>query len=390
VAVLALAGLGGGLARVVTSLYAVAIRCTQAELGLVAAARSLALVVVSLPSGALVRRWGPGRPFVLGSVLGGVATAAVPLLPRPWFFVACVAALGACMALRIVPMNVATMRRIDAEGDARAGWYRAITLLGMFVVGPSLAAASVAALGFPAAWWGVAAVFLLPACVARGALGVARPSSDPARRLGFRLAAADPEAQQLAATELAAQGTSSFFSFFVIPLAIRRLGLDATAAAGLVSAHAAAFILALLTMGGVAARWGRGRVARAAHGSAAVGLLLLGLARGGGSLYAGSVLLGAGLGLVQMTNLVRATRVGARVGRGAASGLQTFSGSAGGLLAGALGGVLDAQAVFLSVAPLFAWLASRERAAAVSSPLREDPAARGSAPSRSPASSCGP
>ncbi len=387
---LALAGLGTGLARVADSLYAVTIRCTPAELGLLASCQSLAVLVMSLPSGALVRRHGPTKVFVGGSLLAGLTCAAVPLVPRPWFLVACFTGMGLCLPLRFVATNVVSMRRIDVEGSARAGWYRAIHLLSMFVVGPSVAVPVVAAVGFPGAWWFVATSFFLPAGVARLALGGALPSPGPARGATAWFAGGDPEALRLAATEFTAQGTFMFFSFFVIPIAMSRHGLGAPAAAGLLSAQAASFVLVLLTLGGVASRWARVRLALAAHGSAAVGLLVLGLARGGASLYAGSLLLGGGLGLVQMENLLRSARVGARAGQGAASGLQSLSGSAGGLMGGLLGGVLDGQSVFLLLAPLFASLGSRLPAPTITPASREGPAAPGTEPSRSPASSCGP
>lgn len=371
------------------SLYAVGIRATHAELGLLAGCQGLAVVVMSLPSGALVRRLGAARVFVGGSVAGGLACAAVPLLVRPWFLVACFGAVGLCIPLRVVAMNVATMRRMGREGSARAGWYRATPLVTMLVVAPAVALPVAAAVGFPATWWIVGAAFLLPAGLAPLTLGGAAPPSDRARSSARRRVVADPEALQLAATEFASQGAFAFFSFFAIPIAIERHGLSPSAAAGLLGTQATTFVLALLGLAGAASRWGRGWHALAAHGSAAAGLVLLGLARGGAWLYAGSLLLGGGLALVQLDNLVRAARVGDRAGHGAASGLFVLAGSAGGLAAGLLGGAIDPSLVFLLIAPLFAWLAVRRISPAVSGP-RAARGGPGTVPSRSPASSCEP
>jgi MFS family permease len=364
--VISLAGLGGGLARVATSLYAVALRSTPAELGLLASCQGLGLVLLSLPSGAFVRRHGPAAVFACGSVLGALACAAMPLVDRPWILVACFTALSCCMPARIVPMNVVTLARLDREGHARAGWYRGVMLLNMFVVGPSIAVPVVATLGFPSAWWFVAAAFALPACWARRALD--EPPAAPQVAFGpaLRIASGDPETRLLAATEFATQGTTTCFSFFIIPVAVERHGFAAPAAAGLLSAQAACFVLVLLVLGGVVSRWDRARFVFTAYGSTGAGLLLLGLARDGSWLWAGGVLLGAGLGLVQVDNLIRAARVGARVGQDAASGLQHVAGSSGGLmggLAGAwIGRALGTQGVFLLLAPLFGWLALRHLA----------------------------
>jgi MFS family permease len=375
-AVITATGLGGGLARVTTSLQAVALRSSPAELGLLAACQGLGLVLMTLPSGALVRRHGPASVFVGGSVLGGLACAAMPLVGRPWHLIACYTALALCMPTRFVATNVAIMERLEREGHVRAGRYRGVMLLNLFVVGPFIAVPVVSALRFPAAWWFVAATFALPALFARRALDAA-PSPDVAFGAAVRAARADPETGLLAATELVCQGTLTCFSFFIIPVAVQRHGLGAPAAAALLGAQAGCFVLVLLALGGIASRWERARLVATAHGSAGLGLLLLGLAPGAAWLWAGGVLFGCGLGLVQLDNLMRAARVGERVGQDAASGLQYLGGSSGGLLGGLAGGLagraLGSQGVFLLLAPLFGWLAWR-RLSSAAPPAAEDAA----------------
>lgn len=65
-----LAGLGVGVARALTSLYAVHIQATELQLGLIAAAQSIGLLFMALPVGVLVQRFGSLKIFALGSVLG--------------------------------------------------------------------------------------------------------------------------------------------------------------------------------------------------------------------------------------------------------------------------------------------------------------------------------
>lgn len=393
-AVIGVASIGGGLLRVATSLYAVRLDASPAQLGLLAACPSLGLVLGSLPASALVRRHGPAAVFMTGSLLGGILCAGLPLVRDAWALVSFLAAVALCMPLRVVTMNVAVMERLEREGHRRAGWYRALQLLGMHVAGPSLAVPTVGALGFPAAWWVVALTFALPAWAARSGLARARrpPGDRPAAPL--RDALADREALPLAATELMAQGAFTYFSFFVIPIAVRQYGFGAASAAGLVSAQAASFVLALLALGGLASRWPRGRLVAGAYGATLAGLLLLGAPPDGSWLWVGGGLLGAGLGLVQLDNLVRAARMGVRTGRELASSLQALAGASGGLLGGLLGGLaghaLGYQAPFLLLAPTFAWLGWRQLDWALSPPLVASPGAPGGVPSRSSASSCGP
>ncbi len=361
--VLMLAGLSSGLARVTTSLQAVALGAGPLELGFLAASQSLALVLMSVPSGALVRRHGSRRVFVAGSLAGGLACAAVPLVGARSFLHVAAATVGLCMPMRFVATNVVALRRLDVDGGERAGWYRGCHLLSMFLVGPLVAVPAATVLGLGGAWGVVAASFVLAAAVSPLALGGDR-GSPAARRPGS--ARRDPEAPALVANEFAAQGAFTSFSFFIVPIAVERYGATAAAAAGLLSAQAASYVLALLGLGGVAARWPRGRFVAVAYGAVLGALIVLGLGRSVGALWAGSILLGVGLGLVQTDNLVRAARVGARAGMDAAAGLQSLSGASGGLASGLVGGAIGqrvgSQALFVVLALLFAALTWRERA----------------------------
>jgi hypothetical protein len=296
----------------------------------------------------------------------------VPLVRDPRFLIGCFTALAFCMPLRYVATNVVVMERLGREGYGRAGWYRGLQLLGMHLVGPSLAVPIVAALGFPRTWWLVAVAFALPAVAARRSLDGGTAPRERAILPALRLAASDPETPLLAVTELTAQGAVTCSAFFLVPVALQRHGLAAPHAAALLGAQAASFVVVLLALGGLASRWDRARLVSIAYGAAGAGLLSIGLARGAAWLWAGGVLLGGGLGLVQMENLIRAARIGARVGQDAASGLQQLAGASGGLATGLLGGLvgkaLGPQAVFLLLVPVFAWIARRQLAGAA--PLR--------------------
>lgn len=393
-AVLMLGGLSSGLARVVTSLQAVALGAEPLELGLLAATQSLALVLMSLPSGALVQRHGSRRVFVGASLAGGLACAAVPVVGARTFLHVATAVVGLCMPMRFVATNVVALRHLEAHGGERAGWYRGCHLLSMFLVGPAVAVPAAAVLGLAGAWCVAAASFLLAAACAPLALG-----AEGAAREGQPIAAAarrDPEAASLVANEFASQGAFTAFSFFIVPIAVGRFGATPAAAAGLLTAQAASFVLALFALGGVAARWPRRRFVAVAYGTATGALLALGLGRSTAALWAGSLLLGVGLGLLQTDNLVRAARVGARVGRDAAAGLQSLSGSSGGLASGLVGGAvgqrMGAQGLFVVLAVLCAVLAGREGARArVRSPSSgPGPAGPGTGSSRSRASSSAP
>lgn len=72
-----------GMAQVSASLYAVELGSSKTMLGLIAGSQSIGVLMMSLPIGVLVDRFGPTRPFVLGTLLAGVTYALLPLWASP-------------------------------------------------------------------------------------------------------------------------------------------------------------------------------------------------------------------------------------------------------------------------------------------------------------------
>ncbi|HEX5658462.1 MAG TPA: MFS transporter [Polyangiales bacterium] len=79
-------GIGVGLSKVVAPLYALELGANDATLGLVAASQSAGVLLLGMPTGFLVDRFGPSPLFVLGSLIGGALYLTVLLLPpaRAW------------------------------------------------------------------------------------------------------------------------------------------------------------------------------------------------------------------------------------------------------------------------------------------------------------------
>jgi MFS transporter, ACDE family, multidrug resistance protein len=71
----ALAGVGVGAGRVLTSLYAAQLQADKWLMGLIAGAQSLGLLLMALPAGALLERLGPRRLFVAGTIAAACAYA---------------------------------------------------------------------------------------------------------------------------------------------------------------------------------------------------------------------------------------------------------------------------------------------------------------------------
>ena len=155
-------GISVGLARVTTSLYALALHSNDALLGLIAGSQSVGILVMSLPIGVLVDHFGPARLFLAGTLLAGVTYLLIPLLPTPDFLLVCSLLISFFMPLRFVSLNTVFMEQLSKLGESKAGWFRGTHMVGFFLLGPLLAPVVIAAVDFSGTYWLVAAAFGLP------------------------------------------------------------------------------------------------------------------------------------------------------------------------------------------------------------------------------------
>jgi MFS family permease len=367
-----LAGISVGLAKVTTSLYALSLHATPLGFGLIAGAQSVGILFMSLPMGVLVDQFGPGRLFRLGSVAVGLIYLAVPAVDALAWLLATTALVSFVMPLRFVSLNTVFMQQLQTVGEAKAGWFRGSHMLGMFLIGPGLAASLVAWAGFAASYWLIGLSFITAVLLAPLVFRCGVYQRQPGRRLSLaelrqQLSLLRDEAalRQLALYDFVGGACHMYYSFFIVAIAIQGFGLGATEAAGLITVLGACFIATLFLAGSLLARWGEARFYLAGFALALLGLLALGLARWAPLLWLGGGLLGLGLGVQQVGNLARYARLGRTLGGGRIAGLMALIGPAGSVLGsvagGLLGGLLGLQTLFLCLLPCFALFAWQQR-----------------------------
>lgn len=369
VALACCAGLGVGVARVVTSLYAVALHASELQLGLIAAAQSLGVLLMGLPIGILVHRYGPKRMFALGGVLAAVVYAFIPLYQHTVYLIACTLLISLCMPMRFVSLNTVFMGHLESLGAAKAGWFRGTHMLGFFLLGPLLAVSLIDSAGFAGAFWWVACIFVIPAFFAPLAFAGFQPKDSAAKapKLGWceigqqlRLFKQDRELRYTSAIEMLSNSVMAYYGFFIIVIAIKNYGFSEAAAASLVTAQGSVFVLALFSMGVFLVRWGVKRFYQLGFALVAFASFCLAAPAGPALLWLGSFALGIGLGMLHIVNFTMFAKVGERLGIARVSGLTAMVGPTGGLLGGILGGWLGhrwgLQSLFLPMAVVFTGL----------------------------------
>ncbi|HEY0469920.1 MAG TPA: MFS transporter [Polyangiaceae bacterium] len=337
-----------GMAQVSASLYAIHLGSSKAMLGLIAGSQSVGVLLMSLPIGLLVDRFGPARPFVVGTLLAGLSYAVLPLWATPTWLLACTAAISFFMPLRFVSLNTVFLQQLASLGEAKAGWYRGTHMLGMFLVGPALGARAISSLGF--AWTYrlislgfFATIFVSPIVFARYAR-----APEPKRASGWQVLrsqltwlAHDRELRAVSLIEGVTQAVGAFFVFFIVVMAVSVVHLSSAQASSLVAAKGTTFIVALFILGGLIKRLGQHRAYMVGFAAIASALAMLGFAGSAPLLWIGSLTLGLGLGAVQIATLTRYAQIGARNGYGRVSGLSALVGPSGGLFGSLFGGLLS-------------------------------------------------
>ncbi|GAA5784629.1 MFS transporter [Chitiniphilus shinanonensis] len=365
------AGLSVGVAKVATSLYALDLAASELELALIAGAQSVGILLMSMPIGVLVDQLGPLRLFVFGSIAAGLLYLATPLVAAPAFLAATAVAISLCMPCRFVSLNAVFMQQLERVGVAKAGWFRGTHMIGMFLLGPSLAVAVIAAVQYAGTYTLIGVAFfgtalLAPLVMRHYAPGPARTLSWRELRAQFGLLWRDRELRRVGLVEFAGQAVNQYYGFFIVIIALQHYRFASAGAAALLTVQGAAFVLALFTLGVLLQRIGERRFLLAGFALVTLALLGLGLTERAAWLWPGAAALGLGLGMVQTANLSRFARIGSRLGRGRVAGINAFVGPAGGLAGSVAGGwvghLFGLQFTFVLFAPLFlafgcrAWL----------------------------------
>ena len=343
-------GFGLGMSQVVTSLTALHLGATPFQIAWIAAAQNLGTLLTSVQAGILIDQFGPVVPYMIGSGLIAVAYFAIPLSNSPWWLLGGTIAVSLLMPFRFVSMTSTFLAQLHSMGEAKAGWQRGSHMIGMFLLGPALGALFISIWGFRATWWIIAALAF--ATTVAGPFVFLR---HPARRgAGPRLSLSgiwsqmsllwkEPVLRQCAAVDFLTQATSAFFTFFIVVIAVRSLGISPLQATHFVNAKGASFILALFFLGGFASRLGAQASIKASFSVLVVALFILSRGKSMPVLIPASLLLGLGLGLVQITNLTRQARVGVRVGLGRVAGVTPLVATSGSLTGNQAGGLLGSE-----------------------------------------------
>lgn len=361
-----MAGTTAGMLRALSPILAIHLGASNAQIGIVSGLEMLGMAVMTLPAGVLVSRYGPRLIYVVASFTITIVYCFVPW-SHSWIVLAMGLGIGGCcMPYRIVSVNSSFLERLKELGQAKAGWYSSASTTGMLLVGPALATfflthsgvvAGYLAVSFLFACMGVGGTIVLAKRPIRGSLAISFAGSMAESLRLLR----DPVVSAICIIEASTSIVFAFFSSFIVVTAIKLIGLSEPAA---ISIRLFEGLIAVVTMflGGILVRdrpliW----FYRSSLLLIAGGFCLLSIAHDYVSLVAATLLLGMGMGITSLIQIIRAGAT--ELSKSRISSLQLFSwmggGFVGALLAGSLSKYFGLQGMFLCGAVLYVVLAWR-------------------------------
>jgi ACDE family multidrug resistance protein len=361
VALALISGITIGMNKILVTLLALHINAESWQIGLMFGAESLSMMLMSLPAGIYISRFGARTVYLLASCAAAVL---YPMISHAatWYVAAVLLSIaGVCIPFRVASMNTSWLERLPEIGKHRSGWYRGTLMLGIGLLGPLLGKTASERWGMEGCYWITSAMFAYMAFHGYIVLSrTHRQEANNTHRQGLREMLAhltDPVVGQACLYDGMGGLVRGFFGTFIIILAVRQFHWDAQQGIQIMVVEGAAYVAVLLLMGGLASKLGEARTYNLGHASLILGLLMLGLSGNIAGLYAGALLQAVGQGFNHLVNVSRLAHSGKNMGH--VSGLFTMVGMGGGFAGATLGGLLSEgfalQNIFLLWIPV--WLA---------------------------------
>lgn len=359
-----IAGLGVGVARILISLYAVQLEATALQLGLIAAAQSVGILLMALPIGVLVQRWGSLRVFSIGSSIGAVLYALTPLQASAWYLLILTVLVSFVLPMRFVSINTVFLSNLKRLGPTKAGWFRGSHMMGFFLIAPALTVLLIQQFGYGGSFYFVAFLFLATLVFAPLCFQKTHQTAANAPRFQWRdvmaplaLLKTHAALRVVCALEFLSSVANNYFGFFIVVIAIQNFALSESIAVMLLTTQGLVFVGSLFTLGGLAELMGYTKFYWIGLGLMSSALLILALTPVTLWMWPASFILGLGLGMLHIANFMAFAKVGEQTAMAKISPILALVGPAGGLFGGflgvAFGSSLGLQNLFLPMGLAF-------------------------------------
>jgi MFS family permease len=355
-------GTAVGLLYMALPLYALSIQATPAQIGMIRGASGLGLLLLVIPVGFLVDRFGPRKLFLLGNFGVVLVVFSVSSITIPHILILLMLLEGVSRSLKFTSISAAFFQSLHSFGLEKAGWYKGSLSIGLTFIGPVLGGSVLGLMSFNSVFQLVMLLMLLPSLL------ICFIHIEPARQstaAGFTAEVRGQLSQFTAiirhsglsralAAEVLCSACLSTFTTFIVVLVVREWHLKPGAASLMLTLEGGAFIVTLFGTGHLVHKYGQRDSYLLSISLTVAGLTGLTVAKGVPFLMVSAIIMGFGLGLL---NIITSSCAGSMKGEkgkvaslfAAAAGVGI---SFGPLISGLVAQYLGVQTVFISMVPL--------------------------------------
>ena len=359
-----ISGLTIGLSKVVTQFFALNIGATPFQIGLIVAMESIGMVLVTVPAGFIIAKFGARRVYAIASLGPLLVNLALPFASTWIALAGALLLIGLCIPFRIVSMNATFLTNLPRVGVSKAGWYRAALTAGLSLLGPALANLLVSHIAYGWNFVLIAALFGLMGFGSLFFFGDEAPPQTAALTPGHILTTArhllrNRDVSESCLLEFTSSATGSLFSAFIIVTAGTIAGLTRADGVTIMLFQGATAVTMLFVAGGLTRKLDKWHGYAIGLISATVALVLLGTVKSVWLLGLGAIFLSAGAAIVHLINMrLLSTHSGEKSQISGLYNLASMSGSVFGAITGGLMTRFTAvQNIYLLWLPLL-WLAA--------------------------------
>lgn len=358
----------GGAMYFLVPLYALHLQATTLDIGVIRGISGLGTLLLVIPAGFLVDHFGTKRLYLAGSLAGTLVILLLAFTKTPLALAVLVGVGGLFNSLKSTALNASFFRDLQTMGVEKSGWFKGSMSIGLTFTGPLLGGLLVKRLGFGAIFQILAWLTFIP-------MGLVfffhkepvQPGSisELVESIGsqlqeFRRLLCQRSFYLPLMTEVLSTACFTTFGAFIVVIAVQSLHVQPAVASSFLTVEGGVFILTVFLAGPVVLRCSFLRLSLASFAVTSIGLVGLSLAGGFHSATICTVVLGLGLGLI---NVMVSSRIALMQGeKGKIVGLTNAAVAAGifggPILGGLVGQLLGNHFIFVAFVPLFLVLAS--------------------------------
>lgn len=357
-------GTAYGIIAILIPIYALSLRATTEQIGMIQGASGLGLMITILPAGFLIDKFGSRIPYILSGSTMAIIYLAMSYFTTPFFLILAVIMTGAVSSFNMTSTNAAFFNNLQEMGEDKTGWFRGSMTVGVSLIGPIIGGFVINKFGFSATFVLIAILYTIPALSAL----ILTNTTSKARQKKITPLPFFPQVKNLISNHslrgvLFLEGigiaTISIFSTFIIVLGLKRLGLSTQQTGWILSFEGIGYGSMLFFGQRILNIASRRRLIFLSFSCVAGAFLVFSLtARGFIIIALGAIILGLALGLFGLISMSTLAKI--KAGKGSVVGLNgffmgTFS-TIGPVLAGFIGKTLGLEAIFWSVAFFYCFL----------------------------------